>query len=52
MSIDKVIFKLADKFPKIGWDLEQTTIGDKFMIVVDDYDFYHNLVALRSEKIA
>jgi len=40
--IDKIIFKLAELFPKVNFDIDEVTFGDNvlFQIEVDDYEFY------------
>ena len=41
MSIENVVFTLADKFPQYDWDLEETDINDgMYCILVNNYDFY------------
>lgn len=41
MSIENVVFTLADKFPQYDWDLEETDINDgMYCILVNNYEFY------------
>jgi hypothetical protein len=43
MSIEKIVFTFADKFPQYDWDLEETTINNgMYLILVNDYEFYRS----------
>lgn len=41
--IDKIVLKLADLFPEVGFGIDVLKLGDgreKYQILVNDYDFY------------
>jgi hypothetical protein len=43
MSVERVVFTLADKFPEYDWDIYQTDINNgMYCILVNDYDFYRS----------
>ena len=41
MSIERIVFTLAEKFDEYDWDIKEENIGGKmYCILVNNYSFY------------